>query len=256
MPPAVIFVYGFAAFILVGALILMLPLCTAGGHWTSFPDALFTATSAVCVTGLVVVDTGTYWSGFGQVVILALIQIGGFGFMASSTFLLLLLRRQSTLHNRVLLSEALGSVDLGSTFRLARKVILFTAVIEAGGVTILAIRFLSEVRAPKAVWWGIFHGVSAFNNAGFDLFGKYRSLTSYSRDPVVLLTIAGLLMLGGISYTVVEDVVRQRGRFSRLTLDTKLVLVTTAGLVVLGTLGILFTERSNPITLGGWVVNS
>jgi len=251
-PPAVVFVYGFAAFILIGALLLMLPICSAGGHWTSFPDSLFTATSAVCVNGLVVVDTGTYWSGVGQVVIVALIQAGGLGFMTSSTLLLLLLRRQATLRDRVLLNEALGEVRPGYAFRLARKIIIFTAAVEIVGFLILTTSFAPRVGMPRALWWGVFHAVSAFNDAGFDLIGKYRSLVPYDHEPAILLTFAGLLMLGGISYTVVEDVIQRRGRFSRLTLDTKLVLVTTAGLIVLGTLGILFTERANPGTLGSF----
>ena len=244
-----VFVYGFSAFILAGAAVLMLPISSADGHWTPFLDALFTATSAVCVTGLVVVDTGTYWSGFGQVIILGLIQLGGFGFMTSSTLLLLLAGRRVSLRHRLLLREAVGSRGLGSTLALTRKVVIFTATAEALGAIILYLRFVGQVDAPLALWWGVFHAVSAFNNAGFDVIGDYRSLVPYNHDPIVLLTVAGLLILGGISYTVVEDIVRVR-RWVRLTLDTKLVLATTFGLVLLGTLGVLFVERNNLYTLG------
>jgi trk system potassium uptake protein TrkH len=241
--PAVVFVYGFAALILLGTLLLTLPISSAAGGWTPLLDALFTATSAVCVTGLVVVDTGTYWSGFGHLVILALLQVGGVGFMTSSTALLLLGGRRATIRDRVLLREALGVRELGSVLTLARNIILFTLAAELVGALLLASRFLAEMEPGRAVWWGVFHAVSAFNNAGFDLFGEYRGLAGYVRDPALLLPLAGLILLGGISYTVVEDLARHR-RFGRLALDTKLVLVTTALLTAGGTLALLFTERS------------
>ena len=247
--PALVFVYGFSAVILVGAILLTLPFASASGESTPFLVALFTATSAVCVTGLVVVDTATYWSLAGQFVILGLIQVGGFGFMTSSTLLLLLIGRRATLRERMLLKEALGSGGLGSVRRLAERMIVFTLVAEAIGAALLTLHFLTEFDPPQALWRGIFHAVSAFNNAGFDVVGEYRSLVPYNHQPLVVLTVAALLISGGISYTVVEDLVRER-RFARLTLDSKLVLVTTAGLVILGTLGLLFTERSNPDTLG------
>jgi trk system potassium uptake protein TrkH len=247
--PGLVFVVGFAAFIGVGAVLLMLPLSSAEDHWTSVIDALFTATSAVCVTGLVVVDTGTYWSRFGQVVILLLIQLGGLGFMTSSTLLLLLLRREATLRERILMREALGGVGIGSVAFLARKILIFTLVAEVAGSIVLSISFLRDNDPLKAVWWGVFHSVSAFNNAGFDLVGGFRSLVPFNQRPEVLLTIAALLIMGGISYTAVEDVAKRR-RFVRLALDTKLVLVTSAVLIVLGTAAILFAERANPATLG------
>lgn len=246
--PAVVFILGFAGFIAVGTLILTLPFASAAGQWTPLVDALFTATSAVCVTGLVVLDTGTYWSSLGQIVILLLIQLGGFGFMTSSTLLLLLLRREVTLRDRILLREALGSGGLGSVAHLARKVIVFTLVAEAAGAIVLSLAFLRDTAPPQAVWWGVFHAVSAFNSAGFDLFGGFRSLVPFNQRPEVLLPIAFLLIVGGISYTVVEDLVKRR-RFVRLSLDSKLVLITSATLVVLGTLGILLTERANAATL-------
>ncbi len=247
--PALVFVYGFSGIIFAGAIVLTTPLASADGRWTPFLDALFTATSAVCVTGLAVVDTGTYWSGIGQATVLLLIQLGGLGFMTSSTLLLLALRRQTSLRERMLLSEAHGSGGVGSVLALTKKVALFTAVAEAAGAGILTLRFLAELDPLRAVWWGVFHAVSAFNNAGFDVTGDFRSLISYQDDPVVLLTVAGLLMTGGLSYNVVEDLVRRRG-FTRLSVDTKLVLVTTAALVAIGTVALLFTERNNPDTLG------
>ena len=154
--PGLVFIYGFASFIAIGTLILALPAASAAGQWTPVPDALFTSTSAVCVTGLVVVDTGTYWSTFGQVVILLLIQLGGFGFMTSSTLLLLLLRREATLRDRILLRESLGSGGLGSVLNVARKVILFTLVSKTAGAIVLSVAFTADMQAPQAIWWGVF----------------------------------------------------------------------------------------------------
>lgn len=243
------FVSAFAAVILAGGVALALPVASADGRWTSFLDALFTATSAVCVTGLVVVDTGTYWSGVGQAIILVLMQLGGFGFMAGATLLLLLPGHRTTLRERLLIRESVGGGGLGAALALARRMVLLGLLAEAAGAAVLAAFFLHEGEGLRALWWGVFHAVAAFTNGSFDLTGGYRSLTPYSRAPVVLLTIAGLIVLGGISYTVADDILKRR-RFVRLTLDTKLVLVTTAGLLVLGTAGVLFTERTNPDTLG------
>ncbi len=244
------FVHGFVILIVIGAILLALPMASATGQWTPFLDALFTATSAVCLTGLVVVDTGTYWSGLGQVIILALIQIGGFGFMTSSTLLLLLIGQRVSLRERLLLREALGGGGLGSVLTLARRIFVFTVIAEGIGLLLLTTCFLATVEAPRAVWWGLFHAVSAFNNAGFDLTGDYRSLIPYNHSPLILLTIAALFILGALSYTTIEDAVRRR-RFARLALDSKLVLTTTLALLVAGTVLLLFTERANTDTLGG-----
>ncbi len=245
--PAVVFIYGFAAVILAGAALLTLPVSSASGRWTPFLDALFTATSAVCVTGLVVFDTATYWSSFGHAVILVLVQVGGVGFMISATLLILLSGRRASIRERILLREALGGVELGSVMTLARNVVIFTLIAEVLGALVLTVRFLGEVEPARALWWGVFHAVSGFNNAGFDLFGT--SLIGYSHDPVVLLTTAALFVSGALSYTAVADVARHR-RFAPLALDTKLVLLTSALLAAMGTLALLFTEWSNPATLG------
>jgi trk system potassium uptake protein TrkH len=247
--PALVFVYGFAGFIALGTLTLTLPVSSASGQWTSVSDALFTATSAVCVTGLVVVDTGTYWSAFGQVVILLLIQLGGFGFMTSSTLLWWVLRHEATLRERLLLRESLGGGGIGSAAHLARGIVAFALVAEAVGALVLTVGFLGDVGPGRAVWWGVFHAVSAFNNAGFDLVGDFRSLVPFNQQPQVLLPTAGLIVLGGISFTVVQDLLKRRP-FVRLALDSKLVLVTTLALLVLGFAGVLLTEHANPATLG------
>ncbi len=255
LSPAAVLVLGFAAFIAVGTLLLTLPISRATGQWTSPLDALFTATSAVCVTGLIVQDTGTYWSLFGQVVILVLIQLGGLGFMTSSTLLLLLIGRRAGLRHRMIQREAIGGEGLGSALNLTRQIALFTLGVEAVGAVILTSRFWNDVGPVRAAWWGIFHAISAFNNAGFDLLGGFRSLIPYNREPVVLLTVSVLIILGGISFAVVADLHENRHAIwkrqsPRLALDTRLVLLTTAGLLVFGTLALLFTEWTNPATLG------
>jgi trk system potassium uptake protein TrkH len=252
---AAVLVGGFVVLILAGTALLTLPIASAGGQRTPVGDALFTAASAACVTGLVVVDTGTYWNPFGQLVILALMQIGGLGFMTGSTFVLLLVHREVTLRDRLLLQDELGSSP-GTALRLARNVVAFTLAAEVGGAAVLTRQFLREWPFPTALWWGVFHAVAAFNNAGFDLVGGFRSFTPYATDATVLVPLALLILLGGISYTVVEDVVRAvrvagRRGLARLALDTRLVLTVSAGLLITGMLGVLFTERANPGTLGG-----
>jgi trk system potassium uptake protein TrkH len=254
-PPALSLLILFLVLISVGTVLLMLPIAAADGSATRFIDALFTATSAACVTGLVVLDTATHWSPFGQVVILALIQAGGFGIMAGSTLLLFLfVRRRTTLRDRVLVQESLGGLELGTVTTVLKRIAIFTLVAEVSGAVVLGIAFTSGPEAgppgdPLGIWWGVFHSISAFNNAGFDLTGGFRSLTPFVDDWVVLLTIATLLSLGGLGFAIVGDAVVMR-RWSRMALETKLVLSATAALLVGGTLLIAFTEWSNPVTLG------
>ena len=253
--PALSLLTVFLVLISVGTLLLMLPIATNEGISTRFIDALFTATSAACVTGLVVVDTATHWSPFGQVVILLLIQAGGFGIMAGSTLLLLIfIGRRTTLRDRVVVNESLGGLQLGAVSTLLKRIAIFTLVTEAAGAVILSVSFMAGPEAgptwhPLGIWWGVFHAVSAFNNAGFDLTGGYRSLGPFVDDWTVLLTIAILLSLGGLGFAIVGDAVSKR-RWSRMALETKLVLATTAALLVGGTVLIGFTEWSNPATLG------
>ena len=254
-PPALSLLILFLVLISVGTVLLMLPIATADGSATRFIDALFTATSAACVTGLVVLDTATHWSPFGQVVILALIQAGGFGIMAGSTLLLsLFVRRRTTLRDRVLVQESLGGLELGTVTRVLKRIAIFTIVAEVLGAVVLGIAFTSGPEAgppgdPLGIWWGVFHSISAFNNAGFDLTGGFRSLMPFVDDWVVLLTIAILLTLGGLGFAIVGDAFERR-RWSRMALETKLVLATTGALLVGGALLIGFTEWSNPATLG------
>jgi trk system potassium uptake protein TrkH len=253
LPPALVLILGFAAMIAIGTLLLMLPVASQSRSWTSPIDALFTATSAVCVTGLVVVDTATHWSAFGQVVILLLIQAGGFGFMVSSTLLLLLLvRRRTALRDRVLVQQSLGAPQLGNVNKLVRRVATFTIMFEAIGAVVLAGRFLAgpEAEGPMdAIWWGVFHSISAFNNAGFDLFGGFRSVTPFVHDSLVLGSLSALFVTGALGYAIVADLGEKR-RWARLALETKVVTLTTFALVVLGAILIAGMEWTNPQTLG------
>jgi trk system potassium uptake protein TrkH len=250
-PPAIALATGFAALIAIGTLLLTLPISSASGSWTRPIDALFTATSAVCVTGLVVLDTGTHWSGVGQAVIFALFQLGGVGFMAGSTFFLLVLGgRRAGLRDRMVAQATTGVADLGSAVSVLRRVALFALVVEVAGAILLTAVFLFHGRELlDAVWYGAFHAVSAFNNAGFDLMGGFASLTAYDDDPLLLGTVGGLIILGGLGYVIVGDVVFRR-RWSRLSLESRLVLPTTLVLLLVGTAAIAAFEWSNPATLG------
>ncbi|HSH22064.1 MAG TPA: potassium transporter TrkG [Candidatus Caenarcaniphilales bacterium] len=254
LPPALVLIYGFAAMIALGTLLLVLPISSAAGTWTPLLDALFTSTSAVCVTGLVVVNTGTYWSDFGHVVILLLIQAGGFGFMTSSTLLLLLVvRRRTRLRDRVLVQETIGRGELGDVTGLVKRVALFTLLLEAVGAVILAAGFYGEgqLGPSEAGWYGLFHSVSAFNNAGFDLMGAlgHDSLRGQVGNFAVLGVIGVLIVFGGLGYAIVEDVLRNR-RWQRLALETKVVVLTTVALILTGALTIALVEWDNPRTLG------
>jgi trk system potassium uptake protein TrkH len=255
LSPAATLVVGFLLLILVGTLLLLLPWSMAEGQRTDVVTALFTATSAACVTGLVIVDTATHWSPFGEAVILLLIQAGGFGIMTGSTLLLYIIAgRRTRLHDRVVVQESLGGLELGSVTRIVVRIAIFTLVAEAVGAVILSIAFMAGPEAgprwhPQGIWWGVFHSVSAFNNAGFDLTGGFRSLTPFLDDWWVLGTVAVLLILGGLGWAIVGDIFGGR-RWRRWALETKLVVVVTAGLVLVGTLLIGVIEWNNPETLG------
>jgi len=248
LTPYQILVLGFAGLILCGALLLMTPMASVSGQSLSFIDALFTSTSAVCVTGLIVVDTGTYFSLFGQLVIIFLIQAGGLGIMTMATLMALVMRRKIQLRERLIMQEALNQMTVSGVVRLTQYIILITLAIEFIGGTILAINWYPEL-GSQGIYFGYWHAVSAFCNAGFDLFGNFNSLTNYVEDSTVNLTIASLIILGGIGFTVIFDVWQNR-RWRKLALHTKLVLVTTMVLLVFGTLVILLLEMNNPNTLG------
>lgn len=247
-------VYGFAGMIATGTVLLMLPFSSNSGQPTSFINALFTATSSVCVTGLVVVDTLDYWNSFGQAVIMVLIQIGGFGYMTITTLFLIALGRRIGLRERLLIGESVGISRIGGAVKLVRNILFFTLGAEVIGASIFYIHFKAEYSQEVAIWKSVFQAVSAFNNAGFDIFGGFRSLAEYHSNYLVLLTTAVLVILGGISFLVIEDVLRFQ-RPKRFSLDTKMVLSITALLLALGTLVILATEYFNPMTLGAMPIS-
>lgn len=250
--PPLALVLGFALIIFIGACLLDLPVAVQDGKNVTFIEALFTATSATCVTGLVVHDTGTTFSTFGRVVILLLIQIGGLGFMTFATMISLLIGSKVGISHRILLKESLNQETLEGMVRLVKLVLLFTFIVELWGFVLLSFRFSFDMELSKALFYGLFHSVSMFNNAGFDIMGpisgEYSSFTSYVNDPVVNLTISTLILMGGIGFLVVGEVIRKR-RFVMFSLHTKIVLISTLLLTVIGTVLILFLEWNNPKTL-------
>jgi len=246
-PPRIL-VIGFFALIIMGAILLSLPLSTADGQGLAAVDALFTATSALCVTGLVVADTGTTFTVYGQMVILFLIQVGGIGFMTFATLFAIILGRRITLKERLLLQEALNQISLEGIVRLARYIILVSLAIEGIGAFILTINWQREMGFVKAGYYGIFHAVSGFNNAGFDLFGNYSSLTSRTGDFITNLTMMFLIITGGIGFAVLSDLYTSRGH--RLSLHSRLVIRSSLFLILAGSALIFLLELTNPATLG------
>ena len=253
MDPAKVMVIGFAAVILLGAFLLNLPISTKNGESIGLLDALFTATSAVCVTGLVVVDTATYWSNFGQLVIITLIQIGGLGFMTIATMFALLTKKKINLRERLLIQESLNQKDLSGMVRLTRYVILITFLIEGIGAILLSFTFIPQFGLGRGLWYSVFHAISAFCNAGFDLMGSvsgpFSSLTSYVDNFMIVMTISALIILGGIGFPVMLDVIRTK-KASRLNMHSKVVIITTAVLIGIGSIFIFIVEFNNPETLG------
>jgi trk system potassium uptake protein TrkH len=249
LTPPQILVIGFAIIIFAGAVLLSLPISSTNGHGLRFIDALFTATSATCVTGLVVVDTGTYFTIFGQVVIMILIQIGGLGFMTMSTLLALVLRKRISLKERLILQEAFNQGSMEGIVRLIRKVLLYSFTVELVGALLFALRWSFDYPLGTALYKGVFHAVSLFNNAGFDLSGSFASFIPYADDWMINLTAIALIVLGGIGFIVMSDLIDFRKK-RKLTLHSKVVLSMTSFLLVFGAIVIFLFEYSNARTLG------
>ena len=242
----------FAGIILLGALLLCLPVASRDGKSCGFLPALFTSTSSTCVTGLVMFDTYTQWSGFGQAVIISLIEVGGLGFMTAAAMVVFLLRRKVGLKQRMLMAQALSVSDMESVVKLQKWVIFGSLGIQLLGALVLMLRFLPQYGLEQAVKWGIFHSVSAFCNAGFDIFGALQpgsSVAVFQNDPVVLITLMVLIIVGGLGFFVWEEVVRLH-RFRKFSVYTKLVLITSFVLLVGGALVFMLLEWNNPGTLG------
>ncbi len=258
-----VLIYGFLTVILIGTTLLLLPISTDGEHPGSFVDrlieALFTATSAVAVTGLVVVDTAEAWSRFGQTVIMVLFFIGGLGFMTGAAFLLMIVGQRLGLQGQLLIRAGLGEAQLGAIASIVRKIVIFSVATQAIGTLLLFLRWYvfgelwEGISLGEALWQSLFHAVSAFNNAGFEIMPDAvvggQSLEPFKADIPLLLIMAVLIILGGLSYFVLADIVNKRS-FGRLRLDSKLVLVGSFGLLMVGTAVFLSTEWTHPNSIG------
>lgn len=232
----------FMAVILIGSLLLYLPWASQSGQ-TSYIDCLFVATSATCVTGLVPVDTATHWTLFGKIIILFLIQIGGLGVMSFAVFYALLAGRKIYLRQRLVMQQAINVAEVGGVVRLFRYLLGFTFAVEGIGALILALRWSGEMGWGKALWYGLFHSVSAFNNAGIDLMGGFKSLTGYTSDVTVNLVISTLIIIGGLGFIVTYELYHYRVN-RKLSLHSKVVLLITGILLLVGTL-LLFAGEYN-----------
>ncbi|OPX87504.1 MAG: Ktr system potassium uptake protein B [Pelotomaculum sp. PtaB.Bin104] len=250
LDPSQILVIGFGIVILIGSFLLSTPWAVKEGsiNWLT---ALFTATSAVCVTGLVVVDTQTHWTLFGQVIILLLIQIGGLGIMSFATFFFLLLGKKINLRQRIIMQQAINKHSVEGIVNIFRYLLFFSFTIEAIGTILLAIHWTSLMGIKKALWFGLFHSVSAFNNAGFDLFGNFRSLTGFSTDLITNFIISSLIILGGLGFVVVHEIYSLK-KVAKLSLHAKVTLISTAILIITGTILILSCEYNHALSEYTW----
>ena len=243
-----IIILGFAGVIVLGALLLMLPIATQNGAVTPFSKTLFTATSAVCVTGLVVFDTASYWSGFGQLIILIMIQIGGLGVISVASFLSMLAGRKISLMQRQTMQNALSAPQMGGIVKLTRFIFLVSFAIEGIGALLFMPVFMTKY-GIRGIWMAVFHSVSAFCNAGFDLMGnqtgQYSSLTSFAGSGYVTLVICLLIMIGGIGFLTWKDIAVKKTRFKEYSMQTKVILVTTAILIVIPAVFFFFSDFAN-----------
>ena len=248
---------GFLALIVLGTLLLMMPFATATGTWNNFIVALFTSTSAVCVTGLAVVDTGSDFSFWGQLTILFLIQVGGLGYMMTTTFLILLLGRKFDLRQKFAIRESFDRPFLQGSTNLVRSIIATTMVFEISGIFLLLSSFVPEYGWSSGLWYAIFHSISAWNNAGFSLFSD--SLVGYRSDWAINLVIPGLVIFGGIGYQVIIEmylwilnIIKGKSERFCFSLNFKVVVSTTVLLLLVGTVAFFFTELNNPKTLAAF----
>ncbi len=238
--------FGFLAVILMGTLLLSLPIAARSGDRTPLIDCFFTATSATCVTGLTVLDTYMHWSSFGHVIILGLIQIGGLGFMTIITMFSIFTRKHISLYERRLLMQSAGTIRLSGIITMIKRVVIGTFCVEGMGAVFLSLRFCPKLGFAKGLWYAVFHSVSAFCNAGFDLMGRFNevSLTGYYNDPLVCITLMVLIVIGGLGFLVWSDVIKCRFVFKKMELHSKLVLTVTA-LLVFGGAAVLFMTEKN-----------
>ncbi len=259
MKPTRIIALGFLLIIIIGTLLLMLPISTTSGEFPGFIIPLFTATSATCVTGLTLVDTHTYWSAFGQIVIITLVQVGGIGFMTLIAFMSFLLRRTIGLRERLIMMQALNLDEMSGVVRLVKHILIGTLIFEGIAAVIMTVRFSLHAGIPTGIYSGIFHSISAFCNAGFDLMGgdkPFWNLVHYPGDIVISITVMVLIIVGGVGFFVWEDVLHAFKRrkirriWKNLHLHTKLVLTVSAILIFAGAVFFYISEYNNPKTLG------
>ena len=242
-----IIILGFLSVILVGSLLLMLPIAARSGNCTSFSDALFVATSAVCVTGLIIHDTATYWSVFGQSIILLLIQIGGMGIVTVAVSIAAVSGRKIGLMQRSTMQEAIAAPNVGGIVRRTRFILKTAISVELIGAAVLAPAFCKDFGLFKGIWYALFHSISAFCNAGFDLMGTkqpFSSLTAYSVHPVVNVTIMVLIIIGGIGFLTWEDVKNNKWHFKKYRMQSKVILTVTGALIFLPAIYFYFFEFS------------
>lgn len=253
-----VIILGFLGAILLGSLLLMLPISSQAGIWTPFDEALFTATSAVCVTGLIVHDVGTYWSFFGQVVILLLIQVGGLGLVMITAFFALVSGRKISLKQRSTIQDAIASPKIGGIVNLTRFVLTVTFAVEALGALIMMPVFVPKF-GLRGIWMAIFHAVSAFCNGGFDVMGTpentYQSLTSFVGQPIINLTVMSLIVIGGLGFLTWHDIYTHRHHFRRYTMQSKVIITTTLALIFIPA-GIFFFRDFGGVPTGQRILSS
>ncbi|RKD22829.1 Ktr system potassium transporter B [Ammoniphilus oxalaticus] len=246
LEPSYILILGFGSLIAVGTLLFMLPFSTTDGQGLSFIDALFEATSAVCVTGLAVVDTGGTFNFFGQIILLVLIQVGGWGFMTTGVFMVILLGKKLSLKEQALLQSTLNQVTLQGAVTLVKRIIAITLIVECLAAFVLAVRWSFEMSVSQSIYYAVFHSISAFNNAGFGL--ESDNLIQWVGDPTINIIITSLFIIGGIGFTVIMDLLRTRS-FKRLSLHSKLTLLLTLIINIMACSLIFFLEHNNPLTM-------
>ena len=253
---------GYFSIVVLGTLLLMLPIATRSGTPAPFNTAVFTSVSASCVTGLILKNTVTYWSIFGQLVILGLIQLGGLGYMTIATVFYRLVIKKHGLREKVIMAESINTTRINNFSSLIKKIFLGTIIIELIGAVLLSIRFIGIFVIGQGIYYGFFHSISAFCNAGFDLLGNptpFNSLTNFNDDPFVILVISGLIILGGLGFLVWDDLTIKRFRFEKLNLHSKIVLTTSAALLIISTLLFFVLEYNNlfkEMSLGTKILNS
>lgn len=247
-PPFILFVV-YVLIVVIFAGILMLPISTTSGSVTNFTDAFFTSASAFCVTGLTVETTADYWSTFGQIMLLLEIQLGGLGIMTIASFIAMLTNQKLEGSQRKLVQEATNSLNMGDLADLVKFILKSSFIIESVGALLLAFSFVPQFGICKGIWFAVFHSISAYCNAGFDLLSN-TSLCEYSSNVLLLLTISALIVMGGIGFRVYDNVLKTR-QFKKLRLHSKIVLASTAGLLLGGAFLFLIVEWNNPKTIGG-----